>query len=83
MDLCIGRLVGSLLLDKAVPSFTYDEWSLLGFVLVRAVGEHLVAEVKAHLKERADKVSAFVLRCGLTTTEVNMILRILLPTLEG
>ena len=73
--------MGSLVLDKAVPSFTYDEWSLLGFVLVRAVGEHLVVEVKAHLEDMADKVSAFVLRCGLTTTEVNMILRILLPSI--
>ena len=35
------------------------------------------------MEDMADKVSAFVLRCGLTTTEVNMILRILLPTLSG
>ena len=64
--------------DSPVTSMSFDEWCLVGLVLLRALAENVVVDLKAHLSSESKKMNEFLVKSGLTKSEFNMILDLLL-----
>ena len=79
LELRFRHAVGCLCFETPIASLSFDEWCIVAFVMLSALGENQVEGLKTHLAKQTKKVDQFIVKCGLTKEEVNMILKVLLP----
>ncbi|QDZ23138.1 RTR1-type domain-containing protein [Chloropicon primus] len=74
LELDLMRAIQCLRFDSPVTSLSFDEWCIVGLSLLRALVENRVVELRGNLTSGKDKINEFLVKCGTTKREFDMIM---------